>query len=177
MKISINDLMRIKKQVGIAIVTTRQALTYDVIYGQTIEDGITVTEDKAQFIDVYRKLEALHRLSEDISDILDSFNLTNHIPSLVRSIKNLTYMKDISVNALNKFNDSIKTKMVNLANGDRKPVIYEFKGYFRKKDFNDRYITILQNQIRTLQSQLDKLNVEEVELPYTYEQIDTLTTE
>lgn len=178
MKVTINELMRIRKEIAGAIVSERQKLQYNVTYGRRFEDGVDVTEtDKDNFIDVINKLSELNGVSEIISSVLDDFNLKNQIPALVRNIKNVTFTKDACSEALNKLNQSNSEKFMNMANGDRKLVLHSFIPYIVKQDFNEEYIKTRQTIIRKLQGELDKLNVTEVEIPYTYEDLDRMISD
>lgn len=173
MKITVIEGMRLKNEIAQEV----GKLTYTrrgVSYGSTTEDDVRVDDsNQPTIVEHMERATKLLAMSFEINNVLDTFNKENGIARIVRQIKNnelLLTMYDValdnSVERATNRREKLENKFVTIK-GKFTPFLT--KTEIRKTQKN------LKSDNRKLQSNLDTLNAQSIELEFSHENFEELS--
>lgn len=171
MKITVSEGLRLKNEVKQLINT----LTYEVRQqpiGLNYENDILTSneEDKNKFSDSFSRLEKLLNISLEINSKLANYNRVTGIDDKVRKMQNIKLLGDVFKTILPKTKPS-KTNTFHNVGNERKQVTIEYKPILTGKEVKEKEGE-LKKQYRELQNEIEKLNAGEIEVSFTYEDIE-----
>jgi hypothetical protein len=176
MKIHITEALRLKNEISALVRTLEYQAKTNIVMGKTYEDNILASEgDGLDFVATIQKLERALDISEELNNKLADFNRANHIDAMVRKMNNLKLLKSIHESLLPKSKATKNTTWV--AVGDtRKQVVREYRPLHNASEIKEK-INSYKQQIRELQSKVEKINLKFIELTFEHADIDALSVD
>ncbi len=171
MKVSVSEALRLKNEI-IKMVHTTLGDTRIAEYGVTTEDDKPVTERESceKFPEVYAKLCKIFSISHQINSVLAKYDVESGISDLVRSLKNNEALLTVLTDAL-RLKDSTQITYQAIGN-KRVEVKRHFTPYVPIKEIKCK-ITLLKKEIRDIKRDIDKKNLETIELPFEHTELDS----
>jgi hypothetical protein len=171
MKITVSEGLRLKNEIKQLITS----LTYEVRQqpvGLNYENGVLTSneEDKNKFSDSFSRLEKLLNISLEINSKLSNYNRETGIDDKVRKMHNIKLLSDVFKTLLPKTKPS-KTNTFHNVGNERKQVTVEYQPLLTGKEVKEKE-SQLKKQYRELQNEIEKLNAGEIEVSFTYEDIE-----
>jgi len=171
-KITVTEALRLKNEIANAIKTLQYAIN-NASFGEMTEDGEIVSQDREKFNDIEETLLKGLAISEEINNTLSAFNKVTAIDSIVRKLQNEKLMLSVYTNNLGKTKPSKTNRFENL-NSIRKSISIEYKPYNSSTEFKDK-ISSCKDKIRLYQSQIERLNQEDIEVSFNFNDVENLT--
>jgi len=174
MKITVVDALRLKKEISEKVRRIQEYINYgsESLYGIHYQDGEEMTDNVLKFDKLLDLLETAFSYSEEINNKISDFNFNNTITHKVRRIQNFKYGISVLEKSLNFLNNKV-SKSFQVIGNERKLVVSTFKPCMDKKTVKG-LIKSLKTDIRELQKEIDKLNNEEIEVSFDYDDVESL---
>jgi hypothetical protein len=174
MKIHITEALRLKNEISALIRTLEYQAKSNIIMGKTYEDNILASEGEGLDFDLtIEKLEKALQFSEEINNKLADFNRINGIDALIRKMNNYKMLKSVYESSLSK-SKATKTTTWVIVGDTRKQVVREYRPLHNSTQIKDK-INELKKSVRDIQSKVEKLNLETLELNFEHADIDVLS--
>jgi len=174
MRITVMEAMRIQKVLAENI---RDFMSHErsVILGQYFgDDGTEINISNEPNLPGYiAELSNLFRLSEVLSDKLSKFTCESGVSRMVKERENLKVLQRMYESAIRNM-PAEKTVTYQVVGNQRAKIETQFIPFWSKNKIKENLKT-LKRKIRLLQSEIDKKNLEMVELPFEYEDIENLS--
>lgn len=177
MKVTITEALRIQKEISTII----SRLTYQqrqVSYGILKQDGAIISDTCLQkFPDFVSDLKKVFHISETINSVIAQANHTFDICSKVRQRENLKSLIVFYETAIQSLPAPTSTKVVPTGNGNQTVrIVTEFEPHMSKAEIKAQ-IKETKTRIRAIQSEIDSLNAQIIELPFEYEDLDVFVAD
>ena len=172
MKLTVTEAMRLKNEISQEI-GRLQYTSRGLSYGTSAENDIRV-DDQSQttIVEHMERTKNLLAISYEINSILDKFNKENDISLMVRQMKNNQFMLSMYDSALNH---AVAKEVSRREKLDNKfvTVVTKFEPYLKKSEIRKNQKS-LRAENRELQSQIDKMNGQSVNLTFEYQDFEEL---
>ena len=173
MKVSINEALRLKKELAAIINKTYKFTETSAAAGETFQDDVIVSDQKIIPVDeALSILEQLLNISLELNEKIDKFNRTNDIPSKVREKKNTELKLNLTMLLMRKSKPTL-TKSYEIVHDKKVVVTNEFKPFIRRKEFR-QIIKEHKATIRKLQRVIDSANTDKISLSFDYNDLAKL---
>lgn len=172
MEITLTEALRMKTEISSVVKTLTYTLNYASL-GDTKEDGEVISQNDNVFSDVEEKLINALNYSEELNDTISSFNRTNRVDSIVRKMQNAKLLLNAYNNALPKTKPSTQKRFENLGTV-RKSVNIEYVPLVSSSTMKNS-ISSQKETIRTLQTDLERLNQGTINVSFTYSDLENLS--
>lgn len=174
MKIHVTEALRLKNELSALVRTLEYEAKSNMLMGKTFEDNILVSEGEGlDFESTIGKLETALAYSEEINNKLADFNRINGIDAQIRKMNNYKMLKSVYESSLSKSKATKSTTWV-IVGDARKQVVREYRPLHNATQIKDK-INTYKKQIREIQSSVEKLNLESIELSFEHADIDALS--
>jgi hypothetical protein len=175
MKLTIVDAMRLRNQLK-NLISMRGAGYRNTVYGITEIDGVTmdIGQQSIPFPESAQKREKLFLIMEELNAKLTEHNQSKGIYKIVDTLQNKKDLLSMYNNAI-PFCKPTKSQSFIIVGNERKQVVSIFTPFQSAGDIK-KIIKVLRQDIRKLQSELDKLDRDETEVSFTEDEIDELET-
>lgn len=170
MKITVTEAMRLKNDLAKIIAKLNNSYTYSC--GKTLVNGIDTGEgqDKDDVILYLARMEKALEMSQNINSLLARFNVESGVADAVRCKSNILLMIAIMENVLRSSVPCLTKEHRSV--GDTMTVVTtEFHPTMRKCDIKER-LNALKARERTILAQIDAANLQTIEVPFSYEDVD-----
>ena len=176
MKITISEALRFKNEIS-NTVNKLNSETYRAPLGITKESDVVVSNeaDSTKFIEGISRLEKALSFSEEINSKIASFNRENKIDDKVRSMHNNKLLMAVYENALPRTKATKTNKFENLGNGVRQTISVEYIPTVTSVDVKSK-ISHYKTKYRTIQNEIEILNQNSLELSFSYEDVEALSS-
>lgn len=172
MEITITEALRIKNEISNTIKTLQYSIN-NSSFGETTEDGeITSREDVDKFIKVEESLIKALNYSEELNNILSSFNKEFSVDVIVRKMQNAKLLLDVYNRNLPKTKANKVKKFENLGTV-RQTILVEYTPFISSSEMKIR-ISEQKSLSRQFQSQVEKLNQNKINISFEYSDIESL---
>ena len=110
--------------------------------------------------------------SFEINSKLSDYNRKTNIDDKVREMQNVKLLLTVYENALPRTKSSKTTRFETVGN-ERKQVVVEYKPTLTGTEVKEN-VSKLKTQFRNLQNEVEKLNSGEIELSFSFEDVENL---
>lgn len=170
MKITVTEAMRLKNEIAGLV---QEIVCGSFSCGKTLVDGVPEEESQAEDVRMYMyRVERVLEISQHINSILARFNVESGVADAVRCKHNIELQTNRWSLALSQA-EPRKSKMHQVVGDKRVVVETVFEPSITKTDIKDA-MRALKARERAIQGQIDRANLQMVELPFEYEDIDAL---
>jgi len=175
MKISITEALRLKNEVS-GIVNKMNYKINQSVFGTTTEDGVVISSNGTKFTEVNEAFKNALKYSESINNAISEFNRDNKVDAHVRKMHNAKLLADIYQNNLGKTKPNSFSKWETGAEHKRQAVevVYtpEITGKEMKNMINEQ-----KSIARNAQKDIEALNQKEIDIDFSYEDVEALNVE
>jgi len=173
MKITVSESLRLKNELKQQI-NTVQYETRNSPLGLNYENGVLTSDEENgnKFKQNISRLEKLLSFSHEINSKISNFNRENGVDDKVREMKNYQMLLEIYNGILQK---TKPTKTVNFqtVGNERKQVTVEYKPTLTGAEVKEKQSS-LKKQYRSLQNEIEKLNTREIELSFSFDDLENI---
>jgi hypothetical protein len=184
MNVTVSEAMRIKKEIATEIQNIETGIYYsvssrlkrahvdNVSYGVRYEDDTLMMDEGKVCIETkIEEFQKLLSMSEVVNTVLANFNHDNEIGSMVRSRQNLALM-------LKFYDQQVMANSVPSVKSEKdkdsgKITVVRFDPILSKSDIRTE-VKNIKKSMRELQSQIEALNSKKVDLPFTFDDLDSV---
>jgi hypothetical protein len=174
MKITVNELMRLRKDLS-DLSQKANSYVHSSSYGKLVEDGVVMDENDIKFIDAFTVFDKVKRFELEVNAALDKFNLETGIPNLVRQKTANDLLLNLLSQAIGRSKPQTSTRFETVGN-ERKKIESVYTPYSAAREIKDT-MKGLKAIGRTIQESIDKSNTKEVELSFSYDDIDEISAQ
>lgn len=167
MKLTVNEALKLKNEIASKV--NKLSDTYDICYGVRYKDGEAEQTDNVKFLDRFETLSKVLDYSNEINTRLAEFNAKG-ISELVRARQNNNLLISTLEIALGNSSATASTTK----NPDGSTTVHQFIPDNTKADLKEQ-IKKLKRVNRDIDSEIFKLNANEIELSFDYEELDLLS--
>ena len=171
MEITVTEALRIKNEVSSAIKTLNYKI-HSASFGITKEDGVVTSRDEDSFLDVEKSLIKGLTYSEELNNSISMFNKKLNVDTLVRKMQNSKLLLEVYTRNLGKTKPTINKRFENLGTV-RQSIEVVFSPYISSKDMKEK-ISKEKKIIREIQSEIEKLNQNTINVNFEYSDIESL---
>lgn len=175
MKISVTEALRLKNEISKLV----QKLQYNLMscsLGKTLEDDVEISSRGVSFNEANDALTKILKISEEINNIISKYNRDSGVDNIIRKLHNSKLLFEIYEKQLPNTKPKEHSKWENLGDGERKQVkikyVPEISGIEMKKLINEQ-----KKIFRDSQKQVESLNMKEIEVSFSYEDLESIITE
>jgi len=172
MKITVTEALRLKNEIA----GTVNSLNYAANTAQcgiVKEDDTVTSEEQEDFTTIFNRLNKALGYSAEINNTLSHFNRETGIDGKVREMHNEKMKLQILTHILPKTKPSTTNRFENLGNGQRKGIKVTYTPTIKSVDVKQMMAQAKTN-MRTLQTEIEKLNQKEIELSFEHSDIESL---
>lgn len=176
MKVTVTEALRIKNLVS-QKVQVIQTQFRNVQHGITTEENGTVVgqSDGVKLTNYLDALRAIYRISEQINSLLSRFNVETGIADNVRAKANLLTIQNYLEQSIEVCATKKTTSYVNL--GQQRVAVTQIFSPFTTKAELKSQLKEVKKSIRELQTKIDFQNATLIELPFSYEDLDSISVD
>lgn len=175
MKVSVSELMRLRKEVS-SVISEANYMFNACTYGDTYVDGVDITNKSvATFEKMSNSITDLLYISLLINDTIEQFNCDNRIGSLVRAKANNLMKIRLMENALKNSQQTEKTSFI-VVGSERKEVVTKFIPYVGKSTLKE-VIKTVKKEMRDIQNKIDIANATVIDINLNYDDIEELISQ
>lgn len=175
MKISVTEALRLKNEIS-KLVQDLQYKLHACTMGTNFEDGVEISTNDNSFVEVNASLVQALKFSEEINNTLSNFNRENKVDNIVRKLHNAKLLFDAYGRLLSQTKEKKHSKWENLGDGQRKQVEIRYvpmiTGSEMKKLINEQ-----KKIFRDAQKAVESLNMKEIEVSFSYDDLGSVIIE
>jgi hypothetical protein len=173
MKITVSEGLRLKNELK-NLVNKIHYETKASPLGVNVENGVVTSneEESGKFKENLNRLEKSLGYSFEINSKLSDYNRKTNIDDKVREMQNVKLLLTVYENALPRTKSSKTTRFETVGN-ERKQVVVEYKPTLTGTEVKEN-VSKLKTQFRNLQNEVEKLNSGEIELSFSFEDVENL---
>ena len=171
MEITVREALRIKNEVSSAIKTLNYKI-HSASFGVIKEDGVVTSRDEDSFLDIEKSLIKGLTYSEELNNSISIFNKKLNVDTLVRKMQNSKLLLEVYTRNLGKTKPTINKRFENLGTV-RQSIEVVFSPYISSKDMKEK-ISKEKKIIREIQSEIEKLNQNTINVNFEYSDIESL---
>lgn len=172
MQITLTEALRLKSEISTVVRNLSRQIN-SASLGVTEENGVIISRNDVIFADVEDALIKGLNYSEELNNSISSFNKDNKVDAIVRKLQNAKLLLDIYTINLPRTKPTKQNRFESFST-ERKVVEIVYTPSMSSKDMKEKILS--QKAItRELQTQVEKLNQQEIEVSFTYEDIEALS--
>jgi len=168
MKISVMDLMEIRKELQVKI-SQQQRIVMSVATTVQTQDGVVTNKSSYGFMEQFEKLQKLLGFSLEVNNVLARFNTEHGVDSLVRQKKNLEVLVNQLQAAIQRTVESSGVQHIVVGN-DRVTVSVATESVV-DLSYLQSQLRLYKKEINKIQAQVLAANTIEVEVSFTEEDL------
>lgn len=172
MQITLTEALRLKSEISTVVKNLSRQIN-SASLGITKENDVIISRNDIVFADIEDALIKGLNYSEELNNSISSFNKDNKVDAIVRKLQNAKLLLDIYTINLPRTKPTKQNRFESFST-ERKVVEIVYTPSMSSKDMKEKILS--QKAItRELQTQVEKLNQQEIEVSFTYEDIEALS--